>query len=397
MITYGEKFYIGTTRFNNLTYNENVEWRRKHQWDGCIYGCNKKMPRCVPHMSLIFVLEMNNDTNKIMGIGLHYIFPFFSDMSCVFLSSCIVILYSFTSGINSVVTTDKIQAICFSLAIVIGLILIMSKLDNSSITVIPERFKWDNFYYLDTNNKIDVILLFLYFLIPGLKPDVIQRISMGFNIQQVRRSYLYSSIGLFIILCLSCLLSYYLFLINPNITDRTNIFPELMTIYDIKGTKAIVIIGLLAMCMSTADSKLNIASVIFANDIFFPNKTNKYQKLTIARYSTILIGFCAILFSFKDGFLLDIVLFLTCFYTPIVAIPLFAIIFNKKTSGRCCLIAMTCAFTFVITFKFILQSNFNINVIAMLVNLIVLVVSHYVIEKWEWLKPFGITSQLKGK
>ena len=106
---------------------------------------------------------------KIMGIGLHYIFPFFSDMSCVFLSSCIVILYSFTGGINSVVTTDKIQAICFSLAIVIGLILIMSKLDNSSITVIPERFKWDNFYYLDTNNKIDVILLFLYFLIPGLK------------------------------------------------------------------------------------------------------------------------------------------------------------------------------------------------------------------------------------
>lgn len=70
MITYGEKFYIGTTRFNNLTYNENVEWRRKHQWVGCIYGCNKKMPRCVPHMSLIFVLEMNNDTNKIMGIGL---------------------------------------------------------------------------------------------------------------------------------------------------------------------------------------------------------------------------------------------------------------------------------------------------------------------------------------
>ena len=105
---------------------------------------------------------------KIMGIGLHYIFPFFSDMSCVFLSSCIVILYSFTGGINSVVTTDKIQAICFSLAIVIGLILIMSKLDNSSITVIPERFKWDNFYYLDTNNKIDVIKKQVQYFISGI-------------------------------------------------------------------------------------------------------------------------------------------------------------------------------------------------------------------------------------
>lgn len=70
MVTYGEKFYIGTTRFNNETYNENSEWRRKHKWDGCIYGCNKKMPICIPHMSLVFVLEMNNDTNEIMGIGL---------------------------------------------------------------------------------------------------------------------------------------------------------------------------------------------------------------------------------------------------------------------------------------------------------------------------------------
>ena len=332
---------------------------------------------------------------KIMGMGLHYIFPFFSEMSCIFLSSCIVILYSFTGGINSVVTTDKIQAICFALAIVIGLTLILSKLNDTPTTITPERFRWDDFLHLDINNKIDIILLFLYFLIPGLKPDVIQRISMGLSLQQVKKSYLYSSFGLFIILCLSCLLSYCLFLINPNITDRTTIFSELLTVYDIKGTKAIVIIGLLAMCMSTADSKLNIASVIFANDIFFPNKTNKYQKLTIARYSTILIGFCAILFSFKDGFLLDIILFLMCFYTPIVTIPLFAIIFNKKTSERCCLISMICSFIFVLLFKLILKSNFNINVIALLLNLITLISSHYIIEKWNLLAYIGIKSHLK--
>lgn len=65
-----EKFYIGTTRFTNATYKENLEWRERFKWKGCIYGCNKKMPLVVPYMAVVYVIEMNNDTNKIMGIGL---------------------------------------------------------------------------------------------------------------------------------------------------------------------------------------------------------------------------------------------------------------------------------------------------------------------------------------
>jgi hypothetical protein len=70
MVDKDEKFYIGTTRFTNSTYSENMEWRQKHNWKGCIYGVNKKMPRTVPYMALVFVVEMNNDTNKIEGVGL---------------------------------------------------------------------------------------------------------------------------------------------------------------------------------------------------------------------------------------------------------------------------------------------------------------------------------------
>ena len=65
-----EKFYIGTTRFTNDTYKENREWREKHDWEGCIYGLNKRMPQSVPKDALIYVLEMNNETNEIEGIGL---------------------------------------------------------------------------------------------------------------------------------------------------------------------------------------------------------------------------------------------------------------------------------------------------------------------------------------
>jgi hypothetical protein len=72
-----ERFYIGTTRFTDSTYAENLEWRERFKWKGCVYGCNKKMPMKVPYMAAVYVIEMNNDTNEIMGIGLvrNYINP----------------------------------------------------------------------------------------------------------------------------------------------------------------------------------------------------------------------------------------------------------------------------------------------------------------------------------
>ena len=65
-----ERYFIGTTRFNNDTYQENLQWRKKHKHNGCIYPLNKKITDATPPDTLIYVLEMNNTENKIMGIGL---------------------------------------------------------------------------------------------------------------------------------------------------------------------------------------------------------------------------------------------------------------------------------------------------------------------------------------
>lgn len=77
MVDKDERFYIATTRFTNYTYNENLKWRERFKWKGCVYGLNKKMPLTVPHLAMVYVIEMNNDQNKIMGIGLvrNYINP----------------------------------------------------------------------------------------------------------------------------------------------------------------------------------------------------------------------------------------------------------------------------------------------------------------------------------
>lgn len=63
-------FHIGTARFNNITYKENKDWKTKKKWEGCVYGFDKQIPMSVKKGEYIFVIEMNNDENIIMGIGL---------------------------------------------------------------------------------------------------------------------------------------------------------------------------------------------------------------------------------------------------------------------------------------------------------------------------------------
>lgn len=62
--------FIMTSRFNNKTWEENVNYRGKLKHKGCIYCCPVAVTQKIPYESIMFVLEMNNDTNQIVGIGM---------------------------------------------------------------------------------------------------------------------------------------------------------------------------------------------------------------------------------------------------------------------------------------------------------------------------------------
>ena len=59
---------IVSTRFTNATWNQNAEYRRANNC--CIYGSPQTMTDTVEYEGAVFVVEMNNDHNRIEGIGL---------------------------------------------------------------------------------------------------------------------------------------------------------------------------------------------------------------------------------------------------------------------------------------------------------------------------------------
>ena len=62
--------YIATTRFNETTYQQNVIYKSRIGTTGCLYGTPMKIKDKIPLDSHVYVIEMNNQTNKIEGIGI---------------------------------------------------------------------------------------------------------------------------------------------------------------------------------------------------------------------------------------------------------------------------------------------------------------------------------------
>jgi len=341
---------------------------------------------------------------KIMGEVLCYFFGLDKDTYFVYAVICtsiLVIIYTYSGGIRNVASTDVIQTICFSIALLLAIGSFDSQcfisLNNSDyVETTFSQFHLSYFKTLDLNQIFQFIFISGYFLIPGFKPHVIQRVSMAKNIEQAKRSYYYASIALVIILMLSCYLSYLIYKTNVSLS-RDEMLSTLINSYSIPGTKAILIIGILCMCMSTADSNLNISSVLLANDLFLTKKLNSMQKIFLARVLTIVIGLFSIIFAIKDMSLFSIILLSASFYLPIVSAPVALLILGFKTTNRICVWTMVLCLLFVLLCNFILKVDFDINFIGIVLNIFILISSHYIVEKWELLKCFGITSQLKGE
>lgn len=62
-------FTVVTGRYNNETWEESFNYRQKRKLK-CIYAPPYKLAESININSSVFVIEMNNSINQIMGIGL---------------------------------------------------------------------------------------------------------------------------------------------------------------------------------------------------------------------------------------------------------------------------------------------------------------------------------------
>jgi Na+/proline symporter/signal transduction histidine kinase/ActR/RegA family two-component response regulator len=318
-----------------------------------------------------------------------------SQFSSIILSSAIVIIYCTFGGIRAVVFTDVVQFITFAIAIVAVLIGIWIKVDfHHNPEMITKT--WLHAFNTTPISKIDYVTLFIYSLIPGMNPAMFQRILMGRNMQQVNFAFRIASFAYLIFLLICSFIGIVLFTHDSSVNSN-DILGFIMKEFSYSGLTGIAIVAILAMGMSTADSHLNAASVIFTHDLLRPWGFFKTEEsaLKAVKVFTVLTGVAATIIPFYFQDLLSMMLMSRNFYMPIVTVPLLLAIFGFRSTTTPALIGMASGFTTVIIWKShqalypgILAHDSLIP--ATLANLFFFVSSHYLLgSSGGWIDTKG--------
>ena len=302
-----------------------------------------------------------------------------SQTDSIILVASIVIFYSAFGGVRSVTFTDVLQFLTFALIIpILGFIIWKSFSSlGYSIKAAFAHPKFDIKEALNYNNPgfWGLIALMGYFAIPGIVPAMYQRIIMGKNVFQIQKAWILAgTVVLFIVLTLS-FVPFLIFHINPDL-DKSKLLSYIIDNYSFPGFTGVILIAIIALGFSTADSHINSSAVLLSNDIFFGKK----DKLKLARIFSILLGITATCLACYGGDLLSIILLANSFYMPVVTIPLIITILGFRTKTKAILTGMAAGVVTIIIWKYILKINADPIVFAMGVNFIFIMASHYLLK-----------------
>ena len=309
-----------------------------------------------------------------------------SSIYAILASSFVIIIYSTFGGIKSVTFTDTIQFLTFGAFVPIFTLFIwkalgdhqtiIKNITNSPIFDYRELFNYQNHKFLP------YLTIFIYSAaLTPLDPSLFQRALLAKNTNQIRQSFIIAAFVGFFVLLASCSIGIIIYGHNPNL-EPNNLVMYIIDNYSYTGLKGVVLIGILAITMSTADSWINVASVTFAHDFCKPLKIEfKTSELFLSRFFSVFIGFFSIILALTAHNLLDLLLLIGNFFCPIVAPILFLGILGVRSTSKAALIAICAGVLTTIIWRIYWQKETNIDSVmpGTVANLVVFLLAHCVL------------------
>ena len=277
----------------------------------------------------------------------------------VVISVLLIWIYTFRSGIKTIVWTDTLQTFFMLFAVVFAVILILKKLDFTFVEFIQSQ-DYKNFsktIFLDDFNDKKYWLksifggMFIAIAMTGLDQDNMQKNLTCENSKASQKNVI--SLGFililvnFIFLFLGALLFTYAAKFNvdiPMVGGKTKIdllFPEIALNQDLGfGLGVVFILGLIAAAYSSADSALTSLTTSFSID-FLNIETQKKSKQKAIR-KKVHIGFSFILilviiafqYILEDNIISSLLQVSSYTYGPLLGIFTFGIITNYKIKDQ---------------------------------------------------------------
>jgi solute:Na+ symporter, SSS family len=268
-----------------------------------------------------------------------YIFNVFTGMPRmwgILLGCSIVILYSTLGGMKAVVASDVLQFIILAVGIPLTLVFginyaggvqnIIASVPADHFTLLAGRF-----------TVVSFASLFLTFLIgETLVPPYVQRLLMSPNAKTTAKGTFYSGLFSVPFFIISGLIGLVALSINPALNPNHALPYIIMTVLPV-GLSGIVIVAMVSIIMSSADSFLNSASVSIVNDIIVPLRKNILSdklQLALAKTANLAVGIFAVTFALRIESILEILIYAYNFWAPVILVPLVSAILGLKVTAK---------------------------------------------------------------
>jgi len=221
----------------------------------------------------------------------------------MFVLLILVIIYTMSGGMISVIVTDYIQYIILSISLLIAVFYSISTLGWTNLFLTLEGINTKAGIAKDIYNPVNSMgaayiswQVVLGFVSAVIWPTAITRALSIKNVNIVKYQYTWSSISFLIRFIIPCFLGICAFIyFNGNIENNNTLALMPKYLYHIipSGMLGIVIAGMLAAFMSTHDSYLLCWSTIITNDIIEPlsNRTlSSKTKILLTRFIILILG-----------------------------------------------------------------------------------------------------------
>lgn len=251
------------------------------------------------------------------------------------ISFAVLLIYAALGGMRAVVFTDTLQFLILAIGIPITFFVGLHHIGgwHHLTQSVPHHY----LHFLSTPKQwgFFVLLFVTWMLGETLVPPYVQRLFMAKDSGHTARGTWASGLVSIPIFLLCGGIGLVAFVYQPN-ANPNDAFPLIVQQLLPVGVRGFVIAALLSIILSSAAGFLNAASIAFVNDLMqptFPTLTAN-QCLWLARLSTVLVGIIAVVFALFIHNVLDILLAAYQFWSPIILIPLLAVIFNWPARTR---------------------------------------------------------------
>ena len=323
---------------------------------------------------------------QISALG--YLFYYFTGLDHVWgilIGAGAAVLYSTFGGIRAVTITDVIQFAILIIIIPITCSIGLSYVGGFEILI--QKIPPSHFDF-SSSKILEYLGLFIIFSLPLLSPAITQRLLMSKNTDQMIQTMKVTAAIEIPFLIVVALIGLIALVIGSNIEAQMALPHVIATILPV-GLKGLAIAGMLAVIMSSADSFLNSASILFVHDVINPirNYNNKNSsdvlELKLAKFYTFVFGLIAIGIAMSFDSIMDIVIMARYFWGPVIIAPLILGIFKFKIVRSAIYVGMVGGLVTFFIGKFFITPFYKINslVPSIIINILLVFIWHYYKKK----------------